>query len=112
MKRILLTAFVLLLGALFLSACQPGTDPGPAGTDGPGPAGTGGAAPAKGNSPIGTWYEQEENGGVLEVTKNKIRYTPASGTYVDEAPLKIVKTLDGCKLETNEEEYFWYVDIV
>ena len=112
MKRILLTAFVLLLGALFLSACQTQTDPGPAGTDGAKPAGTDSAAPVKGNSPIGTWYEQEENGGVLEVTKNKIRYTPASGTYVDEAPLKIVKTLGGCDLETNEEDYFWYVDIV
>ena len=109
MKRIIITACLLLFGSLLFSSCtKPAENPG---SGDPGSSGGTGAAGIKGSSPIGTWYEQLEYGGVLEVTKDRIRYTPQSGTFVDEAPLKIIKKLDGCSLETNEEDYLFFVDI-
>ena len=110
MKRLLFTAFVLIFGSLLFTACRKAVD-----VPANGPAASGGgetaAAVPKGTSPIGTWYEQKDAGGVLEVTKDTIRYTPYSALFVDEAPLKIVDKGKTCLLETEEEDYFYFVDI-
>jgi len=110
MRRWFAAAVVLIFGAFVFTACRkpavdvPANDPAGSNSGSP-------SAPAKGTSPIGTWYEQRESGGILEVNKNKIKYTPASGTYVDEAPLKIRQSGKSYLLETNEEDYFFFVDI-
>jgi len=111
MRKLIILAVPLIIGAFLFTACRK-----PAGNSGSGsltPQGDPGtpAAPAKGSSPIGTWYEQRDGGGTLEVTKDRIRYTPESAAFTDEAPLTIRQSKGEYLLETREEDYFYFVDI-
>ena len=123
MKQILAVTAVLLLGVLVLSACtkpqvdQPVTSGGTAETSGTGSTGSSANAggpeqgtAAKGNSPVGTWYEQNISGDILEVTKNKISCRSSVSDYVFETKYKTRKEKDKLLLET-EDEFYVYVDM-
>ena len=94
----LLAGAVLLtsVGALFFSGCAKNVD-------GPSPAG------GTQKSLIGTWYEQELNGGVLVVTEKKLTYTHYDYTF--EVNYKTKKS--GGKIEVIPDDEYWvYIDIL
>ena len=134
MKKMIIVSIFLIAGILLFAACHADTS-GPAPAPVPNtPASAGGgsaasgsgggsaqnngsipSAPVKGDSPIGTWYEQMESGGVLEVTDKKISYTWSgadNSSYTQESSLTIVRQGNEYLLQTKEEDFFSYVDIV
>ena len=61
--------------------------------------------------PYGTWYEQSDFGGVLEITENRIKYTAYENRYTDEVPLTVAAEGPEVLLETKEEDLFTFVDM-
>ncbi|MBR2836171.1 MAG: hypothetical protein IKE43_10770 [Coriobacteriales bacterium] len=88
MHKMLLTILSLSLGTILLSALS--------------------GANAE---PIGTWYEQSEYGGVLEVTQTTITYTASENRFTEEAELTLVESGSDVLLTTKEEDWFFYVDM-
>ena len=63
---------------------------------------------------LGIWYEQEDFGGTLEITESKIIYTWESysgGEYSTDADYTLKDTGKRILIETEEEDYFFYVDM-
>ena len=86
MNRILLAGAALILGITMLSACTP----------------------QGGNTPEGTWYEQNEDGSTLTITKTKITYT--SGRYTFDTAVKMKNEADRILLESDPTDFI-YVDM-
>ncbi len=126
MNRLIWTGAILLISALFLSSCAPvpgGT--APAVSDGSDQAAreqdntvfqkigsafgkSGGGI--KGATPLGVWYEQDEPGGTLTITKNRIRYEAPGGRYTSDEKLRIVNKNGQIELVTDEFA-FTFVDM-
>ncbi len=118
MKQMIAIAVVLALAGLALTACTNHVSvDGPAPTQGETQGGTPGgnisdpetAAVKKGDSPVGTWFEQNENADCLEITKDKIICHSASG-YEFDTGYKTKK--DGKQLLlVTDDEFYVYVDM-
>ena len=106
MNRGFIAAAALIAGALLFTACRKGIAMnGPEG--GPGVPQT--SAVPKGSSPEGTWYEQDENACVLEITKDTVKYTNHDGSYTTEEKYKC--SMFGDEPELKLEDTFVYEDM-
>ncbi len=126
MRMKILAVLMVAAGVLLFAGCRPktGGSQGPAAPAGsaasgaPVSEGTVAAVPGfsvgrsgKSGTPLGTWYEQAEGGGVLEVTKSKLRYRRPGSDYVFEEAYH-TEHKDGETLLVTEDEWgFVYVDI-
>ena len=113
-QGLLLAVIVAVTGTLCLAGCgsffgmKPPTDlPETAGSA----AGNSGGTVIRGDSPVGTWYEQAPNGSTLVIGKDKIRYFSGNSDYTQECDLKIVQEASQVLLETKEDDWFVYVDM-
>ena len=116
LQSVIFAVILAAAGMVSLAACgglfgmKPSVDQ-PGGTGTAAAAGTSaGSAAVKGDSPEGTWYEQDLNGGTLVIGKDKIKYFSGNSDYTDESDLKIVKNGSEILLET-AEEWFVFVDM-
>ena len=110
MKKMFLAAAVMILGVLLFTACHKTNTPdGPFIPAGDPPAGGEAGPPAKGTSPVGVWYEQEENGGILEITEGTVSYRWKEGvdpfaencSFKKEGKLTLIET----------EDFFFFEDM-
>ena len=109
MNKLIIAAAVGVIGVLFFTACHKDVNT-PAGSPA---AGTSSApesvAAPKGDSPVGIWYEQNDSGDRLEITKDKIKYISGRNNFEDEMKYKSAK--QGDKILIEPEDFFIYEDI-
>ncbi|MBQ9642840.1 MAG: hypothetical protein IJV26_02240 [Lachnospiraceae bacterium] len=96
MIRNLFTAALIITGALILSACASVTDGGTAQEN-------------RGTTPLGTWYEQRDYGGTMQIDAETITYTTSGGNYSFQIGYTYQKTGKEAPLVT--DDYFYFEDI-
>ncbi len=110
MNKLIFAAAIGLIGTLLFTACHkdvntPATEPAAAGTSS---ANAGTSAP-KGDSPLGVWYEQNNSGDRLEITRDMIKYYSGRSDFSDE--MKYKTRNQGKTILIEPEEYFVYEDL-